>query len=95
VSKVNFNTDKTVAKKADELAKETADEWCKENEEWEYTGVWKNERSEEDETIEVSHFEVRKKTLPETAVVADVKPIVMVDEDPKVSESGKRPVVTD
>jgi len=58
-SDINFNTDKTVAKKADELALETANEWCKVNSEWEYTGVWKNERSGEDEATEVSHFEVR------------------------------------
>ena len=50
-----------MAKKAEEIAREVANEWCKENEEWEYTGVWKNERSEDNEAVEVSHFEVRKK----------------------------------
>ena len=94
---MNFKTDKTVDKKADSFARETAEEWCKENAEWEYTGVWKNERSQENEAVEVSHFEVRKKraaadSSKDPAASGDAKPVLMVT-DEKLDESKKRPVV--
>lgn len=95
ISKINFNTDKTVQKKPGDIAREVAIEWCNENAEWEYTGNWKNERSTENSAVELSHFEVRKKAQPNAAnanVTDDVKPVVMVTDD-KIDESGKRPAV--
>ena len=59
-TKINFNTDKGIEKKADDLAEEEAAKWCTTNGEWEYTGTWKNARTA-DESAEVSLFEVRKK----------------------------------
>ena len=95
-SKMNFVTDKTVAKKSDDLALEVATEWCKENDEWEYTGTWKNERSEENEATEVSHFQVRKKASAQADATdsGEVKPVIVM-EDSKIDESGKRPAVID
>lgn len=65
-AEINFNVDKGVDKKAEDLAKETAESWCNVNQEWEYTGVWNNVRNDELDK-EVSQFEVRKKVVPETA----------------------------
>ena len=45
-AQMNFNIDKGVEKKADDLAFETAKKWCADHPEWEYTGDWKNERDE-------------------------------------------------
>lgn len=59
-SAINFNTDKGVDKKADQVAQETAAKWCSDNSDWEYTGVWKNV-PKEDSTGEISQFQVRKK----------------------------------
>ena len=42
-AEMNFNLDKGVEKKADVHASETANKWCADNPEWEYTGIWKNE----------------------------------------------------
>jgi len=39
---------------------DTATEWCAKNQDWEYTGNWNNRRTD-DNTKEVSFFEVRKK----------------------------------
>ena len=70
-SEKNFNLDKGVDKKADVLARETAEEWCAANQGWRYTGNWKNERRGEGE---VSLFEVEKAIDPPTgAVAADAK----------------------
>ena len=52
-SEINFNVDKGVDKKADELAAETANNWCATNRDWTYTGTWKNERKGDGE---ISHF---------------------------------------
>ena len=41
----NFNLDKGVDKKANDLAFETANQWCSDHPGWEYTGFWKNERN--------------------------------------------------
>lgn len=60
-STINFNTDKGIEKKADQLAEETAAAWCATNTDWEYAGEWKNTRVEGTEG-EVSQFQVRKKT---------------------------------
>lgn len=70
-SEKNFNLDKGVDKKADVLARETAEEWCAANQGWRYTGNWKNERRGEGE---VSLFEVEKALDPPAgAVAADAK----------------------
>ena len=53
---INFNLDKGVEKKADEVAADTAKAWLVDNRDWEYTGIWKNERSRVTDTVEVSHF---------------------------------------
>ena len=93
---MNFKTDKTVDKKADSFAREIAEEWCKDNAEWEYTGVWKNERSQENQAVERSHFEVRKKVAPADSKApagVDAKPVVMETTDEKLDDSKKRPVV--
>ena len=93
---MNFKTDKTVDKKADSFAREIAEEWCKENAEWEYTGVWKNERSQENEAVEHSHFQVQKKKAPSDSkapAAVDAKPVVMETTDEKLDDSKKRPVV--
>ena len=58
-STMNFKTDKGVEVKADDLARTQANEWCAANPGWEYSGVWKNERTEDGQG-EISHFEVRK-----------------------------------
>ena len=91
---MNFKTDKTVDKKADDFAREIAEEWCKENKEWEYTGVWKNERNAENQAVEISHFEVRKQVpkADSNAPAAATEPVVMVTDD-KLSESKKKQVV--
>ena len=60
---VNFNLDKGVDKKPDIFAADFANKWCDENPDWTYTGTWKNERNGD---IEVSHFEVCKKTTAKT-----------------------------
>lgn len=40
---LDFNIDKGVDKKPDALAQEAAEQWCAQNDGWEYTGQWKNE----------------------------------------------------
>ena len=42
---MNFNIDKGVEKKANDLAFETANAWCNDHPGWEYTGNRKNERN--------------------------------------------------
>jgi hypothetical protein len=79
-AEVNFNVDKGIELKADDKAAEVAAAWVAANPDWEYTGHWKNEQSEE-AGKELSTFEVAKK-------VADVAPIVM--EEAKM-EDQKRP----
>ena len=44
-AEMNFNIDKGVEKKANDLAFETANQWCSDHPGWEYTGQWKNERN--------------------------------------------------
>lgn len=69
----NFNVDKGIELKADDKAAEVAAAWVAQNADWEYTGQWKNQQNE-DNSKEVSTFEVRKKVPAAEAAVA---PIIM------------------
>lgn len=51
----HFNT---VSDEPDKYAKETAEEFCRKNPEWRYTGRWKN--IQDTEGAEISWFEVEK-----------------------------------
>ena len=93
---INFNLDKGVEKKADEVAADTAKAWLVDNRDWEYTGIWKNERSRVTETVEVSHFQVRKKaSATADSTPTDNKDVaaVVVEVDDKILE--KKPAVED
>ena len=99
-AQMNFNLDKGVEKKANDLAFETANKWCDDNPGWEYTGHWKNERNQENNEVEVSMFQVRKKLSETTdttgggnsnAQNGEVAPVV-AQEDSKLDDS-KRPVM--
>ena len=57
---INFKIDKGVDKKADQLAADTANDWCAKNPDWEYTGVWNN-IYKEGVSGEVSQFQVQCK----------------------------------
>ena len=95
-AEINFKTDKGVDKRADDLAAETAAKWCEDNAEWEYTGTWKNERTEEGENAtEVSHFEVRKKVAAAATTAADASgdpaPVVAEVEEASAIDGQKPP----
>lgn len=42
------------------MARETAEKWCADNSEWEFTGEWRNTRKDGVDG-ETSEFQVRKK----------------------------------
>ena len=58
---MDFNHELPEGKTVDQVATETAEKWCKNNQDgWEYTGTWKSEK-EGEETI--SFFQVRKSAV--------------------------------
>ena len=87
-AEINFNVDKGVDKKAEDLAKETAENWCNVNQEWEYTGVWNNVRNDELDK-EVSQFEVRKKVVAEAAKTDDQPAVEETTQAAATAEADK------
>ena len=58
-SDLNFNLDKGVDKKPDQVASEVAARWIRTNPDWTFTGNWRNQRAYRG-TREISLFEVRR-----------------------------------
>ena len=99
-SELNFNIDKGVDKKADQVAMEVANQWCSTNSDWTYTGQWKNVRTDDGQR-EVSLFHVRRTNVsgvPDVDVAASSETIIGGRAELKIAEDlnrSKKNTITD